>query len=115
MKSEIGIVFQNSVLDKKLSAYENLKYRANLYGIFGAEFKTRLNKITELLDLGAILKRPVYKLSGGQKRRIDIARALIHKPKLLILDEPTTGLDPQTRITVWNVIDILRKENGLTV
>lgn len=115
VKSEIGIVFQNSVLDKKLSAYENLKYRANLYGIFGAEFKTRLNKITELLDLGAILKRPVYKLSGGQKRRIDIARALIHKPKLLILDEPTTGLDPQTRITVWNVIDILRKENGLTV
>lgn len=115
IKSKIGIVFQNSVLDKKLTVYENLKYRANLYGIFGNEFKERLEEICELLDLKEILKRPLMKLSGGQKRRIDIARALIHKPQLLILDEPTTGLDPKTRITVWNVIDKLRKENGLTV
>ncbi|MDE6105062.1 MAG: ABC transporter ATP-binding protein [Clostridia bacterium] len=115
IKSKIGIVFQNSVLDKKLTVYENLKYRANLYGIFGNEFKERLEEICELLDLKEILKRPLMKLSGGQKRRIDIARALIHKPQLLILDEPTTGLDPKTRITVWSVIDKLRKENGLTV
>lgn len=115
IKSKIGIVFQNSVLDKKLSVYENLKYRANLYGIFGKEFDARLEEMVNLLDLKEILKRPLVKLSGGQKRRIDIARALIHNPKLLILDEPTTGLDPKTRITVWNVIDKLRKENGLTV
>ena len=115
IKSKIGIVFQNSVLDKKLSVYENLKYRANLYGIFGKEFNSRLEEVVNLLDLKEILKRPLVKLSGGQKRRIDIARALIHSPKLLILDEPTTGLDPKTRITVWNVIDKLRKENGLTV
>jgi len=115
VKSKLGIVFQSSVLDKKLTVSENLKYRANLYGIYGEKFKTRLNEITELLDLGDLLKRPLCKLSGGQKRRIDIARALIHKPELLILDEPTTGLDPKTRITVWNVIDKLRCESGLTV
>lgn len=115
IKSKIGIVFQNSVLDKKLTVYENLKYRASLYGIFGNDFKSRLIQMTELLDLGEILNRPLSKLSGGQKRRIDIARALIHNPQLLILDEPTTGLDPKTRITVWKVIDKLRKDSGLTV
>lgn len=115
IKSEIGIVFQNSVLDKKMTGYDNLKSRANLYGSYGKEFKARLAEISELLDLKDILKRPIIKLSGGQKRRLDIARALFHNPKLLILDEPTTGLDPKTRITVWNVIDRLRKEGGLTV
>lgn len=115
IKNSIGIVFQNSVLDKKLSGYKNLKSRAALYGIFGTDFKNRLQEISDLLDLKDIIKKPLNKLSGGQKRRIDIARALIHNPKLLILDEPTTGLDPKTRITVWNVIDRLRKEQGLTV
>lgn len=115
IKGSIGIVFQNSVLDKKLSVYDNLKSRVALYGIFGKEFRTRLEEMCELLDLKEILKRPIGKLSGGQKRRIDIARGLFHNPKLLILDEPTTGLDPKTRKTVWSVIDKLRKESGLTV
>ncbi len=115
IKNILGIVFQNSVLDKKMTVLDNLKSRAAMYGIFGTKFRTRLDEICELLDLNEILKRPVGKLSGGQKRRVDIARALFHNPKLLILDEPTTGLDPKTRITVWNIIDKLRKEQGLTV
>ena len=115
IKSKIGIVFQGSVLDKRLSAYDNLKSRASLYGIFGKQFATRIDELDKLLGLHEILKRPLNKLSGGQKRRVDIARALLHNPDLLILDEPTTGLDPQTRQTVWNVIEQLRHEHGLTV
>ena len=115
IKSKIGIVFQGSALDKHLTAYDNLKNRASLYGIFGQDFAKRLDELDALLGLKDILRRPLTKLSGGQKRRVDIARALIHNPELLILDEPTTGLDPQTRQTVWNVIEKLRKEHGLTV
>lgn len=115
VKSKIGIVFQNSVLDKRLTAYDNLKSRAAMYGIFGDSFTKRFDELDVLLGLKDISKRPLCKLSGGQKRRVDIARALIHNPDLLILDEPTTGLDPQTRLTVWNVIEQLRKERGLTV
>lgn len=115
IKSELGVVFQNSVLDPALSVYDNLESRAALYGIVGAEFKKRLSELTDLLDFNNLLKRPVGKLSGGQRRRIDIARALFHRPKILILDEPTTGLDPQTRKTLWNVISSLRKNENMTV
>ena len=115
IKSELGVVFQNSVLDPALSVYDNLESRAALYGIVGAKFKERLSELSELLDFSDLLKRPVGKLSGGQRRRIDIARALFHKPRILILDEPTTGLDPQTRKTLWNVISSLRKNENMTV
>ena len=115
IKSEIGIVFQNSLLDKALSVKDNLELRAALYGITGAAYQKRIAELTKLLDLDELLKRPVGKLSGGQRRRIDVARALLHNPKILILDEPTTGLDPQSRKMVWNVIDHLRKTEGLTV
>lgn len=115
IKAELGVVFQSSTLDKPLSVYENLRSRAALYGITGKEFATRLSELCELLDLTPLLKRPVGKLSGGQRRRIDIARALLHRPRLLILDEPTTGLDPQTRRDVWQVVEDLRHREGMTV
>lgn len=115
IKKEIGVVFQNSVLDGKLSVYDNLECRASLYGITGPAFKKRLLELAEILDFKEFLKRPVDKLSGGQRRRVDIARALLHKPKILILDEPTTGLDPQTRKLLWNVVDNLRKKESMTV
>lgn len=115
IKANTGVVFQNSVLDKRLNALDNLRSRAAMYGIFGKQFDARLKQLDDLFELSPLLKRPLAKLSGGQRRRIDIARALVHDPQLLILDEPTTGLDPQTRTRVWNVIEHLRKEHGLTV
>lgn len=115
IKKMIGVVFQNSVLDKQLSVYDNLECRAALYNITGQKFKDKLNELDELLDLKPLLKRTLGKLSGGQKRRVDIARALIHDPKILILDEPTTGLDPQTRQMVWMVVNRLRTNNKMTV
>lgn len=115
VKKRIGVVFQNSVLDSPLTVYDNLESRAALYGIVGEDFKVRLLELINLLDIQELLKRKLKNLSGGQRRRIDIARALIHKPKILILDEPTTGLDPQTRRLIWNVISKLRKEENMTV
>lgn len=112
---KIGVVFQGSVLDQPLTVKDNLQSRAALYGITGAEFKKRLAELSDMLDLDRLLTRTLGKLSGGQRRRIDIARALIHRPEILILDEPTTGLDPQTRRMLWNVISQLRKSENMTV
>lgn len=114
-KRELGVVFQSSVLDKSLSVRDNLRFRASLYGIEGKDFENRLRELDGLLHFSEFINRPVGKLSGGQKRKIDVARALIHSPKLLILDEPTTGLDPMTRKTLWEVIYSLQKSTGMTV
>lgn len=115
VEEKLGVVFQDSVLDKPLTVRENLKSRAALYGITGKAFEKRLQELVEILDFADYLNRPVGKLSGGQRRRIDIARALLHRPEILILDEPTTGLDPQTRMRIWDVIEKLRVDENLTV
>lgn len=115
INSKLGVVFQASVLDGFLTVYDNLKNRAALYGIYGKEFEKRLDELSDILNFKDLLKRSVKKLSGGQRRKIDIARALFPHPKILILDEPTTGLDPQTRKNIWNVINKLRKEEQITV
>ena len=115
IKNQIGVVFQDSVLDKTLTVYENLKFRAGFYGIFGQDFKVRYQELEKLFDLAEIKNQKIQKLSGGQKRRVDIARAIIHQPKILILDEPTTGLDPGTRSKVWRIISKLREDLKMTI
>lgn len=115
IKPILGVVFQENVLDAKLTVYENLKCRAGLYGLRGKAFEERLAYLADRLQFSELLKRAYGKLSGGQQRRIDIARALIHSPKILILDEPTTGLDPNTRITVWEFLNELREKQALSI
>lgn len=112
---EIGVVYQTSALDAKLSVKDNLTSRASLYGITGKTAKERIAALSEMLDFKELLPRTFEKLSGGQKRRVDVARALIHNPKILILDEPTTGLDPEARKLLWNVVTNLRKSRNMTV
>lgn len=115
IKNLIGIVFQNSVLDKQLTVRENLASRASYYGMGSKKIKERIAELSATFELDDILSRRYSALSGGQRRRVDIARALINRPKILFLDEPTTGLDPMTRVKVWDVIHRLRRETGLTV
>lgn len=115
IKCQTGIVFQSSVLDKELTVKQNLDLRTSFYSLSKEEKRENICKIIELLELQPILNRTVKNLSGGQLRRVDIARAMVHKPKLLILDEPTTGLDPRTRRQVWALIDRIRIEAGMTV
>ena len=111
----IGIVFQNSVLDKKLTVGENLMTRGAYYGMRKKEILTRLEPYMESFEIDEIWNRKYEKLSGGQRRRVDIVRALINDPKILFLDEPTTGLDPRSRKMVWDHIRKLKEEKNLTI
>lgn len=115
IKKRVGVVFQATVLDDLLTVKDNLVTRAAFYGLRGAALRERLCRLCGLLELDDIFNRPFGKLSGGQRRRADIARGLLNDPELLILDEPTTGLDPHTRRNVWDLVRTLRREQGLTV
>ncbi|HDM9096890.1 TPA: ABC transporter ATP-binding protein [Listeria monocytogenes] len=114
-RQKLGVVFQENVLDDLLTVRENLYNRTSLYGKTKAEITERLALVSSIMGIEDILNRRFEKLSGGQKRRAEIARAIMHDPEILLLDEPTTGLDPKTRVSVWKIIDYLREELGMTV
>ncbi|OFG61304.1 ABC transporter ATP-binding protein [Listeria monocytogenes] len=114
-RQKLGVVFQENVLDDLLTVRENLYNRASLYGKTKEEITERLALVSSIMGIEDILNRRFEKLSGGQKRRAEIARAIMHDPEILLLDEPTTGLDPKTRVSVWKIIDYLREELGMTV
>ena len=111
----IGAVFQDGLLDSLLTVEENLKARGGFYELKGDALKSAASRAAEISGVNDLLKRPYGKLSGGQRRRCDIARALINTPKILFLDEPTTGLDPQTRKSIWETIITLQRQNDMTV
>ena len=115
IKRKTGMVFQSGVLDDKLSVKDNLTIRASFYGLRGRAWKSRLDELDALLDLAPIMNKPLGTLSGGLRRRADVARGLINSPEILYLDEPTTGLDPMTRRKVWEVVADLQKTRGTTV
>lgn len=115
IRASIGVVFQDSVLDALLTVRENMEMRAGLYGLKGDQLARSIKKAAHAAEVEEFLDRRYGKLSGGQRRRADIARSLVNTPKILFLDEPTTGLDPQTRKSVWDTIRALQTEEGLTV
>jgi multidrug/hemolysin transport system ATP-binding protein len=115
IRRKIGVVFQDNTLDNRLTIKENLITRASLYHSDTKEINKNLNHVCDILNIGDLLNRQFRKLSGGQKRRCEIAKALMNTPEILFLDEPTTGLDPQTRQHVWDSIETLRKEENMTV
>ncbi|MFA6300890.1 MAG: ATP-binding cassette domain-containing protein [Candidatus Paceibacterota bacterium] len=115
VRRSFGIVFQDPSLDDDLTAYENMEFHAILYGYKKAGRQSRIEELLKLVDLWDRRKELVKNFSGGMKRRLEIARALIHTPKIIFLDEPTVGLDPQTRNHIWSYIVDLSKKEGVTV
>ncbi len=115
VRSRIGLVFQDPSLDQELTARENLLFHAFIYGVPGAERAQRIAAVLEMVDLTDRAGSIVKTFSGGMRRRLEIARGMLHTPQILFLDEPTIGLDPQTRSHIWNYLRRLRKELGVTL
>lgn len=115
VRQQFGVVFQDESLDRDLTAYENLYFHANLYGVKKSKEKQRIEEMLKFVDLREVKDRAIKHFSGGMKRRLEVARGLLHFPKILFLDEPTTGLDPQSRMHIWDYLTKVNKEEGLTV
>ncbi len=115
VRKRIGIVFQDPSLDDQLTGYENLYIHGRLYGLRGRDLEERIEAALRFVELYEHRNRLVKTYSGGMRRRLEIARALLHSPEVLFLDEPTLGLDPQTRAHIWEYIRSMRREYGVTV
>ena len=115
VRRQIGVVFQTQSLDKYLTVEENLRGQGHLHGMRGAALTTRINELLERLKVADRRDTIVKNLSGGLKRRVEIAKALLHSPRILLMDEPTTGLDPVARMELWSYLDDLRKQTGITI
>lgn len=113
--AKMGMVFQQSVLDDLLTVEENLLSRGRFYGLKGKELKERIWEMAQMTGITTLMEQSYGKLSGGQRRRCDMARALLHRPRILLLDEPTVGLDPEIRNEVWKTIENIRKARGMTL
>ncbi|HEX2048211.1 MAG TPA: ATP-binding cassette domain-containing protein [Acidimicrobiales bacterium] len=115
VRREIGLVFQDMTLDTYLTAAQNLRFHGQLYGVPAAQLQARMRQVLELVGLWDRRDKDVQTFSGGMKRRLEIARGLLHSPRVLFLDEPTVGLDPQTRASIWEYLDELRRQEDLTI
>ncbi|CUX78498.1 ATP-binding cassette domain-containing protein [Thermococcus chitonophagus] len=115
VRKKIGIVFQDPSVDRELTAYENMYIHGRIYGLGGRELKEKIERLLKFVELWKFKDRPVKYFSGGMQRRLEIARALLHEPEILFLDEPTIGLDPQTRAHIWDYIKTMKEEHDMTI
>jgi ABC-2 type transport system ATP-binding protein len=115
IRKQIGVVFQDQSIDEELTAEENMVFHGKIYGLTNQEIKLKIKKLLKIVELYDVRSKTVNKFSGGMKRRLEIARSLMHEPKVLFLDEPTVGLDPQTRIKIWDYIKYINKEHNVTI
>ncbi|KUH33008.1 ABC transporter ATP-binding protein [Thermococcus celericrescens] len=115
VRRKIGIVFQDPSVDRELTAYENMLIHGRIYGLSGNELKEKIERLLKFVELWEFKDRPVKFFSGGMQRRLEIARSLLHEPEILFLDEPTIGLDPQTRAHIWDYIRAMKEEHNMTI
>jgi ABC-2 type transport system ATP-binding protein len=115
IRQRLGVVFQSPSLDKKLTVRENMMHQGHLYGLYGAPLKERIAELTRKFKIDDRLKDKVETLSGGLQRRVEVAKGLLHRPALLILDEPTTGLDPAARLELWTYLQDINKRENITI